>query len=107
MATSQVACMLPNIGQHKAAMQGTQDLWTFYADAAVAFEKAMSLVRGIYIDESQMDHDGELEAMRLPLNMFVLKHEGLLLQSKHKHPMFCCIALRWDKSIAWDKQSMS
>ena len=46
-------------------MQGTQDLWTFYADAAVGFEKAVSLLRGVYIDESQMDHDGKLEPMRL------------------------------------------
>lgn len=41
-------------------MQGTQDLWTFYADAAVAFEKSMSVLRGVYIEESQMDHDGAL-----------------------------------------------
>ena len=40
------------------ALQGTQDLWTFYADSAVAFEKRMSILRGIYIDDSQMDHDG-------------------------------------------------
>ena len=40
-------------------MQGTQDLWTFYADSTVAFEKKMSILRGIYIDDSQMDHDGK------------------------------------------------
>ena len=40
-------------------MQGTQDLWTFYADSVVAFEKRMSILQGIYIDESQMDNDGE------------------------------------------------
>ena len=40
-------------------MQGTQDLWMFYADSAVAFEKKMSIMRGIYIDDSQMDHDGK------------------------------------------------
>ena len=40
-------------------MQGTQDLWIFYADSAVAFEKKMSILRGIYIDDSQMDHDGK------------------------------------------------
>ncbi|KAL3137392.1 hypothetical protein ABBQ32_006915 [Trebouxia sp. C0010 RCD-2024] len=45
--------VLPRLSQ-----QGTQDLWTFYADSAVAFEKRMAILRGIYIDDSQMDHDG-------------------------------------------------
>jgi len=42
-----------------ARLQGKQDLWTYYADCVVAFEKKMSILRGIYIDDSQMDHDGE------------------------------------------------
>lgn len=46
-------------------MQGTQDLWTFYADSAVAFEKKMSVLRGIYIDDSQMDHDGKFTPVKV------------------------------------------
>ena len=40
-------------------MQGTQDLWTFYADSVVHFEQKMSILQGIYIDDTQMDNDGE------------------------------------------------
>ena len=40
-------------------LQGTQDLWTFYADSVVAFEQKMSILQGVYIDDTQMDHDGK------------------------------------------------
>lgn len=54
---------------------GSQDLWTYYADCAVAFEKKMSIMRGIYIDDSQMDHDGEpLHVQNIP--SCVMLHMG-------------------------------
>ena len=56
---------ITSVSPHQVVLQGTQDLWTFYADAAVAFEKSMSLLRGVYIDESQMEHDGKLCAYLL------------------------------------------
>ena len=56
---------ITSVSPHQVVLQGTQDLWTFYADAAVAFEKSMSLLRGVYIDESQMEHDGKLHAYLL------------------------------------------
>lgn len=67
-------------------MQGTQDLWTFYADSAVAFEKKMSILRGIYIDNSQMDHDGKFTPAKVyhGLDAYVClsgSHAALMLSS--------------------------
>lgn len=56
---------MPLSTARRDVVQGTQDLWTLFADAAVKFEKSMSLLRGVYIDASQMQHDGELAVCHL------------------------------------------